>query len=164
MPLLTLSIGSNVDPQDNIQAAVRLLRQQFPDLNCSTVYESEAVGFDGDNFLNLVASCRTEKPLQDISTLLKEIEQRLGRDRSQPKFSARPMDIDILTLDDIVGEQNGVSLPRDEILQYAFVLKPLAELFPTQIHPTAKKPYAELWDQFDSDKQPIWPVEFDWQD
>ncbi len=164
MPLLTLSIGSNLYSRENIQAAVRLLREQFPDLNCSTVYESKAVGFVGDNFLNLVASCHTDKSLQDISVLLKEIEQKLGRDRSQPKFSARPMDIDILTLGDMVGEQQGISLPREEILQYAFVLRPLAELFPMHIHPTTKTTYAELWNQFDSNKQPLWPVEFEWQD
>ena len=163
MPLLTLSIGSNVDSHTNVRVAVKKLQTHFPDLQCSTVFESEAVGFEGDNFLNLVASAQTDEPLESINTFLKELEDQLGRDRSQAKFSARPIDIDILTYGDEVGENHGIQLPRDEILKYAFVLQPLADLLPDESHPQSGEKYATLWQQFDQASQELWPIEFDWQ-
>lgn len=163
MPLLTLSIGSNEDSYENIRTAVKVLRMRYPDLECSTVYESEAVGFEGENFLNLVACAETGESLHFINSFLKQLEDQLGRDRSQPKFSGRPMDIDILTYGDIAGEMEGVKLPRDEILKHAFVLQPLADLLPDQVHPEAQKSYQTLWQEFEAADQKLWPIEFDWQ-
>lgn len=136
---------------------------RYPDLKCSTVYESEAVGFEGENFLNLVACVETGESLQFINSFLKQLEDQLGRDRSQPKFSARPMDIDILTYGDIAGEVEGVTLPRDEILKHAFVLQPLADLLPEELHPETKQNYQTLWQEFNPAGQKLWPIEFDWQ-
>ena len=96
MSLLILSLGSNVNAIANIGYAIESLRQEFGDLALSTVYESEAVGFSGDNFLNLAASVDCDVPLKEIVAYLKELENSLGRDRSQPKFSDRTIDIDIL--------------------------------------------------------------------
>lgn len=164
MPLLTLSIGSNIDPDPNVRLAVKLLRRKFPDLVCSPVYESETVGFDGDNFLNLVAATRTEEKLANISHYLKSLEDDLGRDRSQPGFSGCTMDVDILTYGDLCGDYDGVQLPRGEILENAFVLRPLADLLPEQVHPLEKLSYRQLWSAFNKPEQRLWPVEFDWQD
>ena len=164
MPLLTLGIGSNINPQENIRRAVKALATRFPGIRCSSVYESEAIGFDGDNFLNLVAVAESEDPLPMIMDYLKSLEDELGRDRTQPKFSGRTMDIDILSYGDNNGEEVGIELPRDEILKHAFVLRPLAELLPDTLHPAEKVSYAQLWSRFDQQSQTLWPVDFDWRD
>lgn len=153
-----LGLGSNINRQKNIAFALEQLRQQFGALQCSAIYESEAVGFDGENFYNLVVKVETDLSVSELSSLLRKIEDAAGRDRSLPKFSPRTLDIDILLVDDLVGEIDGVSLPRDEILKNAFVLLPLSELAPDAVHPEVGKSYAELWRQFDHSKQKLWRV------
>lgn len=164
MPLLTLSIGSNIQPRENILLVLKILRRHFRQIRCSSVYESEAVGFDGDNFLNLVLATETDDSLEDISDYLKELEDDTGRDRSAPRFFGRTMDIDILTYGDLSGCHGGVELPRAEILEHAFVLQPLAELLPDARHPVTGKRYRDHWEAFRKPEQKIWPIDFDWQD
>jgi len=163
MTSLTLSIGSNCDAARNLRLAYQALLAEFGNIDCSAVYESEPVGFEGDNFLNLVAVIETEQPLTRIAATLKQIEDDLGRDRSQPKFSGRTMDIDVLTFGDASGSDCGMHLPRAEITRNAFVLRPLAELLPEQVHGPTGKCFAELWQEFDKTRQKLWPVPFDWQ-
>lgn len=162
MALLSLSIGSNIEPADNIRKVLDLLSQEFDKISCSKVYESEAVGFDGDNFMNLVVVAQVDTPLQEIAQRLKAIEDQLGRDRRQPKFSGRTMDIDILNFGDESGVECGLSLPRDEIIHNAFVLLPLAEMLPDTLHKPSGKTYADLWQAFDKSSQKLWAVNFQW--
>lgn len=162
VPVLSLSLGSNIDAEANIRRALDLLSAEFRNLRCSTVYESEAVGFEGDNFLNLVVTAQTDMNLSEISRFLKQIEEDLGRDRSQPRFSSRSMDIDILTFGDDDGGAWGLSLPRHEITKNAFVLQPLAEMLPDEIHPESGLTYAQLWEEFDQQNQKLWPISFSW--
>jgi len=162
VPTLSLSIGSNIEPTINIRKVLHLLAQEFGSISLSKVYESEAVGFDGDNFMNLVVIAEVEKPLLEISQRLKLIEDQLGRDRQQPKFSGRSMDIDILTYGDESGVECGLSLPRAEITRNAFVLLPLAEMLPDELHKQSGQTYAELWRGFDKSSQKIWAVDFQW--
>ncbi len=164
MPLLTLSIGSNIDPDANIRLVGKILRRRFPDLIRSTVYESETVGFEGDNFLNLVVAAETDEPLCELAAYLKTLEDELGRDRSQPLFSGRTMDLDILTFGDLCGDHDGVQLPRKEIVENAFVLQPLADLLPDQLHPALGVSYQQLWTAYSNAEQKLWPIVFDWQD
>ena len=161
MPLLTLSLGSNIDADANIRKAVAELRTRFPGLRCSAVYESESVGFEGDNFLNLVTVAETEKPLPDLLREIKAIEAALGRDRSQPKFSSRCIDIDVLTYGELSGEHAGILLPR-EILEHAFVLQPLAEILPDMKHPSTGQTMTAHWVAFDKTGQQLWHRDFDW--
>ncbi len=163
MPALSLSIGSNVDAANNIRQAVKALRNEFNNILCSTVYESEAVGFDGDNFLNLVAVIDTDKQLSAILKFVKQLEDRLGRDRAQPKFSDRRMDIDILTYGEETGAESGIVLPRSEITKNAFVLLPLSEMLPEQINAETGVSNAQMWQDYDKSQQKLWPVDFDWQ-
>ena len=163
MPVLALSIGSNQDAAAHIRRAVTALRQHFVSLRCSTVYESEAVGFDGDNFLNLVALTSTDDDLGEIAAYLKHLEDELGRDRSLPKFAARRIDIDILCYGEEDGQQHGLRLPRAEVTENAFVLRPLAEVMPGAVHAPTGKSYAQLWAEYDHTRQALWPVEFYWQ-
>ena len=60
---------------------------------------------------------------------------------------------------DQVVREPGLSLPRSEIVEYAFVLAPLAEIAGQEIHPVANKTYRELWQSFDGRGQELRPVE-----
>ena len=163
MAKVFVSIGSNIDRERHIGAALDALVRFFGPLDISSVYESEAVGFDGDNFFNLVAAFETPLPVGELSVLLKKIEDENGRCRQGPKFSGRTLDIDILTYDQLCGLIDGVQLPREEIRYNAFVLQPLAELVPSECHPEDKVPYAEMWGAYDRSLQLLWTVPFAWQ-
>lgn len=158
-----LSLGSNIDRYRHISAALDALAECFGELTISSVFESEAVGFDGSNFLNLVVGVGTDQPIAELSDRLKKIEDDNGRCRSGPKFSSRTLDIDILTYGDFVGEEDGVQLPRDELTKNAFVLWPMAEIAPERVHPGRGETYARLWADYDKQRQNLWPVEFTWQ-
>jgi 2-amino-4-hydroxy-6-hydroxymethyldihydropteridine diphosphokinase len=156
-----VSIGSNTDRERHVVAALDALAERFGILDISSVYESESVGFVGDNFFNLVAGFDSNLPVNELSGVLRGIEHANGRVRTDQRFSGRTLDIDILTYDDCVGETGGVLLPREEILQNAFVLLPLAEIAPEVLHPVQRKSYSELWRAYDK-PQKLWPIDFLW--
>jgi 2-amino-4-hydroxy-6-hydroxymethyldihydropteridine diphosphokinase len=160
MPRVWLSIGSNQDREQNIRGAVRALRAEFGELTLSSVYESPAVGFDGDPFFNLVAGISTDLPADLLNKRLRAIEEAHGRIRQGEKFTSRTLDLDLLTYDNLVSDNKGIKLPREEILQYSFVLMPLAEVAGEERHPLNGRTYGELWEAFDSSSQPIWRSEF----
>jgi len=159
---LALSIGSNIDAELNIRAALTALNLEFDNIRNSTTYESQAVGFDGDNFLNLVVLADTDKGLDEVAAILKRLEDSLGRDRKQARFSGRTMDIDILLYGNQSGLCCGIELPRPEVTENAFVLQPLAELLPDVVHPATGMSYQKLWQDYDKSKQKLWAIESDW--
>lgn len=161
MPRVFLSLGSNIDREHNIRSAVLALHERFGPLQLSSVYESESVGFAGDAFYNLVVAFDSDEDVHAINRALDAIEDSHGRDRSGPRFSSRTLDIDLLLYDDLVIDEQGLRLPRDEITKNAFVLQPLAELAPDLRHPVNGHSYAELWAGFDASAQKLWPVDFD---
>lgn len=170
MAKVVLSIGSNIEPVQNVRALVRALAEEFSELSFSPVYESKAVGFAGDNFLNLVACVETDRSLAAIQRWCKAYEARSGRDLNAAKFTPRTIDIDILLYDQTVQQADSAQdlpqLPRAEITYNAFVLKPLADLLPHWRHPQLGETYQALWQQFteqpQADEQRLWEVDFDW--
>jgi len=148
MPRVWISVGSNIDRERSVRAALRELRQLFGDLVLSPIYETEAVGFDGDAFLNLVVGVDTARAPGELHRLLRDIEASHGRQRSGVRFDARTLDLDVLTYGDAVTDEGGKQLPRDEILKYAFVLGPLADVAPDERHPQDGRSYHELWRDF----------------
>ena len=156
-----LSLGSNIDREHNIRSGLNALARVFAPLAISPVYESEAVGFDGDAFYNLVVGLQTTLSVGELTACLKGIEKDHGRVRGEKKFSSRTLDIDILTYDDRVGEVDGVQLPRDEILKHAFVLKPLVDLAPDALHPETNTSYQALLKAADFSGQNLWVVPFE---
>ena len=159
MARIYISIGSNIEAEQHLRLAIDELRKHYGDLQLSSVYESEAVGFEGDNFLNMVVGLETEEDVHNVVQTLRQIEDRHGRVRSGPRFSARTLDLDLLLYDDLVVKEDALELPRGEITHNAFVLWPLAEIAPDTIHPLENKPLADLWDGFDKTVQALWPVE-----
>ncbi len=159
MAVVYVSIGSNIDKERNIKACLQALATHFTEVVLSPIYESEAVGFSGDNFYNLVAKFNTDLSVGQLNVALKAIEDENGRERSGPKFSGRTLDIDILTYDDLVGEVDGVLLPRDEITKNAFVLLPMKDIAADVPHPELEVSYGRLWFFYDKEKQKLWQVE-----
>jgi 2-amino-4-hydroxy-6-hydroxymethyldihydropteridine diphosphokinase len=158
MSKVYVSIGSNIDKQKHIRACLQEMAEQFSNLVLSPIYESEAVGFQGDNFYNLVAKFDTELTVSELSKTFKDMEDKYGRNRGGPKFGSRTLDVDILTYDNLIGNIDGVQLPRDEITKNAFVLLPLADIAPDELHPEQQVSYARLWFFFDKDLQNLWQV------
>jgi len=163
MVQIYVSIGSNIDRERHIRVCLDAMAQHFGELELSPVYESEAVGFGGDNFYNLVAGFCYDRSVGELATLLHDIENDNGRRRDGPRFSSRTLDIDILTYGDTTGIVDGVKLPRDEILENAFVLWPLADLAPDTRHPLVGATYGQLWQAYDKQRQQLWPIDFNWR-
>lgn len=163
MTRVYLGLGSNIDRHKHITAALDALSDTFGELGLSSVFESEAVGFDGSPFFNMVVGLETDQSIARLSDHLKQIEDDNGRRRQGPKFASRTLDIDILIYGDWVGDYAGVSLPRDEITKNAFVLWPLAQIAPEWKHPVLKKSFAQLWREYDKERQKLWPVTFMWR-
>lgn len=161
MQTVYLSIGSNIDRERYVAIAIRELRRRFGDLRISPVYESEAVGFAGDDFYNLAIGLTTAMAFAELVGELKALEYRHGRAVDTPKFAPRTLDIDILTFGDWVGEFSGVVLPRPEITENAFVLRPLQDIAGEDLHPALGVSYAELWRGFDQRSQRLWPAALD---
>lgn len=160
MARIFIGVGSNREREKHIRAGIRALRGVFHDLRISTIYENEAVGFSGDNFYNFVVACDTGLEVEEVVDALHRIEDEYGRDRSQPRFSSRNLDLDLLLYDDLVIDTGSLHLPRPDINEYAYVLCPLAELAPELVHPVSGKTCAVLWSEFDRAGQELWPVEF----
>lgn len=119
-----LSLGSNINAEANIILAIEKLQKILDNSEYSSVHQTKAEGFEGDDFLNLVMSGDSELSFDDLNKKLKDIEDEAGRNRDAPKFSARTLDIDIvLQVDD-----EEIIFESHEVAKYSFVSEPLKEL------------------------------------
>lgn len=162
MTTVYLSIGSNIEREKHLRAGIAALKKQFGTLTLSSVYESDAVGFDGQPFLNLVAAFETEYPPEQVDALLDVIEKNNGRTREQKKFNPRTLDLDLILYGDYISQDPTLEIPRDEITQYAFVLEPLAEIAGELLHPVLKTSYEQLWQDFDTSNLVQKRIDFNW--
>ncbi len=154
-----VSIGSNIDKEIHVRAAVTELRRRYADVVVSSVYESEPVGMQGENFYNLVVSFATDLPPQAVADALREIESRHQRDRSGARFVSRTLDLDLILYGDAVLKEDGLAIPRAEVTACAYALWPLAEIAGDTRHPESGERFCDLWSRFDKTTQPIWPVD-----
>ncbi len=161
MAQVYLSIGTNIERERNLASGLTALTEQFGRLTLSSLFESEAVGFAGSPFYNMVVGFDTQLNIADLSEQLRAIEYQHGREINAKKFSPRSLDLDILLYDDLIAEQP-VQLPRDEITFNAFVLWPLSEIASEKLHPTLKQSYRQLWLAFDQSKQQLKKVPLMW--
>lgn len=148
-----VSIGSNIERRKNIALALESLAERYGELEQSSVYESDAVGFNSAPFYNLVVGFHTEESPHALQAQLHDIETGSGRVRTST-LTARTLDLDLLLYDDLVMDEDGLVLPRDDITRYAFVLYPLVEIAPDERHPVSGRRYADHWADFDADEQP----------
>ncbi|MEM9334819.1 MAG: 2-amino-4-hydroxy-6-hydroxymethyldihydropteridine diphosphokinase [Pseudomonadota bacterium] len=153
-------LGSNVDPLPNIRLGIRELERRFGTLDLSPTYRGAAVGFEGDDFLNLVAGCDSALSPAQVVEQIEEIHQVAGRQRDTEKFNARTLDIDLLLYGDLVTDEP-TRLPRQDVLEFAFVLKPMVDIVPDLRHPETGRTLREHWSEFDQLSQPLTEVSLD---
>lgn len=139
-----INIGSNIDRVHQLSQALNDLKKYFLQLECSSIYQSKAVGFEGDDFYNMGVNVRTLLSVSEINQYLRQIEDKQGRNRALPKFSARKIDLDLVLYGNNIDQKHNI--PREDILKYSFVLAPLVELMPTTKHPITGQTYQTLWD------------------
>lgn len=149
MPEVFVSVGSNVDRDRHIPSALAALGDSFGPLRVSSVYETAAVGFEGDPFYNLAVGFETDLPLAEVANELARIEADHGRTRESKKFSARTLDLDLLLYGDAVVSEGKLKLPRKELIEYAFMLEPLAEIAPDLNHPVLGLSFREIWERYE---------------
>ena len=161
MGLAYLSLGSNQRPLENLSRALDELRARFGGLRVSPLYRTPAVGFDGPDFLNAAVVLESDLEPVELDAWLHALEDAHGRRRDVPRFSDRPLDVDIVFYDQRVLRGPGnLEIPRPE-LRHAFVLKPLADLAPDFTVPRDGRTLAQLWNAHPERERPpeaiAWP-------
>lgn len=149
MPEAYVAAGSNVHPRASLNRALGLLSREFPGLRASRAFANAAVGFSGDDFINLVVAFPAAMPTEALLETLKSVERACGRPPGAPKWGPRTLDLDLLLHGDRIGRVAGKSLPHPDLLTRAWVLGPLAELAPKVVHPVAGETIEALWSRFD---------------
>lgn len=135
-----VSIGSNINPQDNTRRAIHTLKSALTDCHVSRIYRSPSIGMNSTDFINAVVGGCTFHSLHTTQQWLREIEDNHGRVRSDNKFIDRPLDLDLL----LYGHCVEGSVPHHDIAEQAYVLQPLWELASSLIHPTLNLSMTEL--------------------
>lgn len=155
MPEVYVAAGSNIEPERHMRQAVAELARAFPGARFSSWYRNRAVGFEGEDFINLVAGFGTALPVHAVLERLHAIEGRCGRGRDAPRWAPRSMDLDVLLYGDLVCAEPGLKLPRPDLVKRAYMLGPLAEIAPQAVHPTSGLTVGELWRRFDQGAHPL---------
>ncbi len=149
MPTGFISIGSNIDKNIHVPSSINALKKQFDNIVVSSLYETEAVGFEGDDFHNLIVQFDSELDAKKVAKILRQIELDHGRTRDSRKYAARTLDLDLILYGEQIISDGRLQIPRDEIERYAFVLEPLAEIAADLLHPVSHISYAQLWSEYD---------------
>ena len=162
MSRIYISLGSNVDREHYVKAGLTALANVYEQLTLSSLFESEAVGFSGAAFYNLVIGIDTFDSVELVAEQLRIIEFTHGRALDAKKYSPRTLDLDLLLYDDLIID-TPAQIPRNEITKNAFVLWPLAEIAGQLIHPVLKISYQQLWQEYNKSSQKLRKVPLNWQ-
>lgn len=154
-----VAAGSNIDPVSNLRTALTALRQVYSPLRISPAYRNRAVGFDGDDFINLVVGFSTDDPVVRVREHLQRVESVCGRPPGAPKWAPRAMDLDILLYGSSISDEPGLLLPRPDLVRRPYMLKPMADIGPDVVHPILRRSMRELWAAFDSSEHSMTPIE-----
>ena len=155
MVRVAVSIGTNLDRERNVKDASAALGEIFGKLSHSPVYESAAYGFDGPPFYNLVVVFETVLNVHAVRGEFQAIENDQGRKIGEQRSGSRSLDLDLLLYDDVVFHNQGLDVPRREIFDRAYILKPLADLLPTTPHPVTGESFADMWLRLGSDQEAL---------
>jgi 2-amino-4-hydroxy-6-hydroxymethyldihydropteridine diphosphokinase len=142
---IAFSIGANLgDRLISMKRAISLLSESITDLQCSSVYETEPVGYNNQPvFLNCAICGYTDKSPEHHIEICKSIEYTIGR-QSRPKWHEREIDIDIVLFEDCILDSEDIAIPHPRMHLRAFVLQPLSDISPDRIHPVLKKNIKQL--------------------
>jgi 2-amino-4-hydroxy-6-hydroxymethyldihydropteridine diphosphokinase len=132
-----ISLGSNIDPEDNMHAALELLQEKLDIIRKSSIWQNPAVGSRGSDYLNAVVLAETQFTLPELrEDVLRRIERELGRVRQQDKYADRTIDLDALIF-------NGEVIDKD-IWSQAHLAVPTAELLPDLCHPRSGERLSQI--------------------
>jgi 2-amino-4-hydroxy-6-hydroxymethyldihydropteridine diphosphokinase len=143
-----VAAGSNVEPEKYLSVALKALAAVYGPLTLSPAYRNQAVGFEGADFINLVAGFNTEDSPAEVRQQLQKIETACDRPPDAAKWAPRTMDLDILLFGDLVSDEPGLVIPRPDLVKRPYMLKPMADIAPEVRHPTLGKTMSELWEGF----------------
>lgn len=157
-----LGLGSNLgDRKANLRLAVRRLRELMQITRVSSLYETGPVGFaDQPDFLNAVAEAETILSPSGLLTVIKQVEESLGREPTF-RYGPRAIDVDVLLYDDIVFQGQEVKVPHPRLHERRFVLEPLVELAPDVVHPVLLRPVSAILADLPEGER-VTVVEADW--
>ena len=146
MRKIYLSIGSNKGNRYSfIKEALRLIQKDIGEvILISKIYETKSWGFQSDDFLNLCILIKSELIPAELIIKLKNLEERIGRERNNEKIEAREIDIDILFYSDEIVNQKDLIIPHQRLHLRNFVLYPLNDIATDFIHPILLKSVNEL--------------------
>lgn len=143
--LAFICLGSNVEPERHLAAALGRLRKVGRLVAVSPVYQSAAVGpRPAPDFLNAAALVETEREPLDIRAVLRRIEAGLGRVRSADRYAPRTIDLDLCLLGDRTLSEEGLTLPDPAVLERAYLARVLADLDPAFPYPGRGEPLGEI--------------------
>jgi 2-amino-4-hydroxy-6-hydroxymethyldihydropteridine diphosphokinase len=98
-----IGIGSNVEPEKNIAEILKLLANEVVIVQVSKIVKTKPIGIANQpNFSNGAVRIKTEKGMDELNQLLKSLEDQMGRDRTQPKFGPRTIDLDIMIWNNVI--------------------------------------------------------------
>ena len=145
-----LDLGSNIEPEQNLPAAVELLTKLSNLLAVSQVWETKPLGMpEQPNFLNVGVLVETKLSAAEFKrTVISNIEQTLGRVRTENKNAPRTIDIDIILFNNDIFELDGRHIPNKELLERPFVAASLAEIAPDTKHPETGQTPREIAHSF----------------
>ncbi len=156
MRKIYLSIGSNKGNRYSfIKEALRLIQKDIGEvILISKIYETKSWGFQSDDFLNLCILIKSELIPAELIIKLKNLEERIGRERNNEKIEAREIDIDILFYSDEIVNQKDLIIPHQRLHLRNFVLYPLNDIAADFIHPILLKSVNELLDECEDNDTP----------
>jgi 2-amino-4-hydroxy-6-hydroxymethyldihydropteridine diphosphokinase len=149
--LAYLSLGSNIEPERNLPAAVAQLTQFGRIRAVSTVWQTAPIGFtDQPDFLNAVVLLETALSAWALrEQVIVQIEQNLNRVRTANKNAPRTIDIDIMLFNHDLLSLGRRRIPDPEVLERPFVAIPLAEIAPDYVHPETGQTLRQIAQRFD---------------
>ena len=148
MAKVYIGIGSNIDKHLHIPKVLQELQDKFNELEISPIYQTSAIGFEGEDFYNLVVGLTTNLSPVEMYDQLRQLEAEHDRERySENQFVSRTLDLDQLLYDDLQIDDGKICIPNPDIVDYVFVLKPLVDIAPEVIHPALQLSMQQIWQQ-----------------
>ena len=144
---MAIGIGTNQGDRIRSMSSVleKMLQQGFEILQVSSLYESQAVGYESDNlFLNAVIKIQTHLDSEEVLHFLMQIEAEMGRVRQELGYADRPMDLDILAVEEEIIHTEILQVPHPRMHERAFVLIPFQEVWSDWKHPQMRLKITEL--------------------
>jgi 2-amino-4-hydroxy-6-hydroxymethyldihydropteridine diphosphokinase len=145
-----ISIGSNIAPEKNVLEALRLLASHVKILKISTVYLTEPLqGKSQPKYYNCVVKIETDIDPHDLKLdVLRPIEEKLGRKRTEDKYASRTIDLDLIAYGDLCITTKELVVPDPEVQERVFLAVPLCEIEPGLQLPCWDKSIEDIADSF----------------